>query len=44
MRSAYLEALLAAKLAGYYIPEIEDVYLRREDFRVAHALALDFGH
>jgi hypothetical protein len=41
---AFLQALLTAKLAGFYIPEIETVYLRHEDFQVPHALALDFGH
>lgn len=38
------ETLDEAKVAGFYIPEIEDVYFKHEDFRVAHALALDFGH
>lgn len=40
--NAYLAALKAAALDGFYIPEIEIVYLRREDFRTPHALALDF--
>lgn len=42
--NAYLTALLAAKVAGFYIPEIEDVYFRHEDFRYPHALALNFFH
>lgn len=44
MRNAYLQALLDAKLAGFYIPDIEDVYFKHEDFKVPHALALDFGY
>jgi hypothetical protein len=38
--SAYLAALKAASLAGFYIPEIEIVYLRHEDFSIPRALAL----
>lgn len=44
MRSAFLQALLDAKVAGFYIPEIEDVYYRDDNFSSPHALALDFGH
>jgi hypothetical protein len=42
--SAYLAAMKAASLAGYYVPEIEIeiVYLRDDDFREPGALALDF--
>lgn len=44
MRAAFLQAMLTAKVAGYYIPEIEDVYFKYNDFRHPHALALDFGY
>lgn len=42
--AAFLRALLDAKVAGFYVPEIEDVYFRYDSFREPHALALDFGH
>ena len=38
--NACLAALKAAALAGYYVPEIEIVYLRDDDFRNPRALAL----
>ena len=41
--NAYLAAMLRAKVAGYYVPEVEDVYWRYDDFRYPHALTLDFG-
>lgn len=37
--NAYLEAIKAAALAGYYIPDIEIVYLRKENFCTPRALA-----
>jgi len=40
--NAYLAAMKAAALAGYYIPEIEIVYVRDDDFREPRAMALDF--
>ena len=40
--SAYLAAMLAAKVAGFYIPEIEDVYFRNDNFHTAHAFANNF--
>lgn len=43
-RNEYLQDMLNAYLAGYYIPEIVDVYSRYSDFRTPRALALDFGH
>lgn len=42
--NAYLAALLAAKVAGHYIPEIEDCYVRYDNFTTPRALPLDFGH
>jgi hypothetical protein len=44
MRSAFLQALLDAKLAGFYIPEIEDVYFRHENFQTPHVFPNDFGY
>lgn len=41
--NAYLRALLDAAIAGYYVPEIEVVYLRQDDFMTPRALALA-GH
>ena len=38
----YWQTLLQAKLAGYYIPEIEDVYFRHDNFNTPHAYANDF--
>ena len=40
--NAYLAAMKAAALAGYYVPEIEIVYLRDDNFSEPRALALDF--
>jgi hypothetical protein len=40
--NAYLAAMKAAALAGYYIPEIEIVYCRYDNFTSPGALALDF--
>lgn len=42
--SAYLFALKEAALAGHYVPEIEIVYLREDDFHTPRACALNFGH
>ncbi len=42
--NAYLAALKAAAIAGYYVPEIELIYLRHENFMTPHALALNFLH
>lgn len=39
---AYLAAMKAAALAGYYVPEVEIVYSRYDDFRYPRARALDF--
>jgi hypothetical protein len=38
MKIPYLNTLLQAKLNGYYIPEIEVVYLREDNFRIPRAL------
>jgi hypothetical protein len=43
-RSEYLDELLQAKLKNYYVPEVEDVYLREENFQTPSALAMDFGY
>jgi hypothetical protein len=42
--NAYLAALKAAALAGFYIPEIEIYYCRYSDFKHPHAVAMDFGY
>lgn len=41
--NAYLEAMKSAAIAGFYIPEIEVVYFRYDNFQTPRALALDFG-
>lgn len=43
MRSAYLQAMLDARMAGYYIPEVIDIYLNH-NWHKPLALALDFGY
>lgn len=40
-RNEFVQELLSAKLAGFYIPDIEDVYFRHEGFRVPHVLVND---
>ena len=42
MRAAYPEALLRAYLAGHYVPDIETVYYRYEDFRTPHVFAIEY--
>ena len=39
--NAYLAALKAAAMMGYYVPEIEIVYFRYDGFQEPRALALE---
>jgi hypothetical protein len=41
--SEYYLDLRSAKIAGFYIPELEVVYLRHENFNIPHTLVLDYG-
>jgi hypothetical protein len=41
--SEYYLDLRSAKIAGFYIPELEVVYLRQEDFKIPHTLLLNYG-
>lgn len=36
--NAYLQSLIDAKNLGFYIPEIEIVYIRQDDFKYPHVL------
>lgn len=37
-----VEALKKAKLAGYYVPELEDCYFRQDNFTIPRWFVYDF--
>lgn len=41
-RSAYAQAALDALLAGYYMPDVIDVYFRYDGFRTPHVFVVEF--
>ena len=42
LRPAYPEAMLRAYLDGFYVPDIETLYFRYEDFRTPHVFVMEY--